>query len=139
MMMVVSYDWLRFFNSYELGLLISGNKSKIDLDDLRQHTKYSNGYHDSHRTILMFWQAMYELPQEHLASFLKFVTSCSKAPLLGFKELSPPFCVHKSSIGYMPSATTCVNQFKLPPYEDYQTLKEKLLYAITSNSGFELS
>jgi hypothetical protein len=32
-----------------------------------------------------------------------------------------------------------MNLFKLPQYETVQQLKEKLLYAIKSHSGFELS
>ena len=39
----------------------------------------------------------------------------------------------------LPSAATCMNLLKLPKYDSEQMLKEKLLYAIRSNSGFELS
>ena len=39
----------------------------------------------------------------------------------------------------LPSAATCMNLLKLPQYESVQQLKEKLLYAIKSHSGFELS
>ena len=40
----------------------------------------------------------------------------------------------------LPSAATCMNLLKLPQYDNIETLKEKLLlYAIKSNSDFELS
>ena len=39
----------------------------------------------------------------------------------------------------LPSASTCYNMLKLPNYRRASTLKEKLLYAVTSNAGFELS
>jgi hypothetical protein len=39
----------------------------------------------------------------------------------------------------LPSAATCMNLLKLPLYDNAMILKEKLLYAITSDSGFELS
>ena len=39
----------------------------------------------------------------------------------------------------LPSASTCYNMLKLPDYRRASTLKEKLLYAITSNAGFEMS
>ena len=39
----------------------------------------------------------------------------------------------------LPSASTCYNMLKLPNYRRATTLKEKLLYAVTSNAGFELS
>ena len=39
----------------------------------------------------------------------------------------------------LPTASTCFNLLKLPNYQKKSVLKEKLLYAITSNTGFELS
>jgi hypothetical protein len=44
-----------------------------------------------------------------------------------------------SIVPRLPSAATCMNLLKLPQYDSIETLKEKLLYAIRSNSGFELS
>lgn len=32
-----------------------------------------------------------------------------------------------------------MNLLKMPVFKDYETLKEKLLYAIQSGAGFELS
>jgi ubiquitin-protein ligase E3 B len=68
-----------------------------------------------------------------------------KAPLLGFKYMQPPFNVHmygqvgSGSTDRLPTAATCMCQLKLPPYQDPRVLEEKLLYAISSDSGFELS
>jgi hypothetical protein len=42
-------------------------------------------------------------------------------------------------VARLPSSATCMNLLKLPEYETVEMLKEKLLYAIRSNSGFELS
>jgi len=136
---VLPLSWISIFDVYEFQLLISGNLNIIDIEDLSANTKYSNGYTSNHITIQLFWLVVDSFTNEQRSTLLKFVTSCSRAPLLGFRTLDPPFCVHKSSIGYLPSATTCVNQLKLPPYEDYEILREKLLYAIYSKSGFELS
>jgi len=136
---VLPVNWVSLFDVCEFQWLISGNLKIVDLEDLIANTKYSNGYHVNHETIQLFWLVVQEFTNEQLSALLKFVTSCSRAPLLGFKTLDPPFCIHKSSIGYLPSATTCVNQLKLPPYNDFTVLKEKLLYAISSKSGFELS
>ena len=56
------------------------------------------------------------------------------------QELSPAFCIQPSgSEERLPSASTCMNLLKLPRYKDEATLREKLLYAITSGAGFELS
>jgi len=74
-----------------------------------------------------------------------FVTSCSRPPLLGFKHLTPRMCIHRSTVpngdveDYLPTASTCMNFLKLPPYSSDAKMREKLLYAISSRSGFELS
>ena len=39
----------------------------------------------------------------------------------------------------LPSASTCFNTLKLPAYGKKTTMRAKLLLAITSASGFELS
>lgn len=39
----------------------------------------------------------------------------------------------------LPSAATCMNLLKLPVYRNREELRQKLLYAIDSHSGFELS
>ena len=49
-----------------------------DVTDLRRHTTYYGGYHDSHRTIQWLWECVTELDAQERALFLKFVTSCSK-------------------------------------------------------------
>jgi hypothetical protein len=44
-----------------------------------------------------------------------------------------------SDVDRLPSASTCYNMLKLPNYRRRDTLKAKLLYAISSGAGFELS
>lgn len=60
--------------------------------------------------------------------------------LFFLQELHPPFCVHSAGPeDRLPSASTCMNLLKLPEYLDDETMKEKLLYAVESGAGFELS
>ena len=117
------------------------------------------------------------------ADFLKFVTSCSRQPLLGFEFLVPPLCIQKVPLdaeGHkLPTSATCMNLFKLPgkriytffvllswllflmlidycdslstlsvsfslqmpslEYRDRETMREKIIYAISANAGFEMS
>ncbi len=167
--------------------MVSGDNAPVDLKDLRRHTHYYGGFHDSHRVINWLWDvlerdfsdkevktktvcaALVELTDIDLefqvAAFLKFVTSCSKPPLLGFEHLEPPFSVRCVEVGddeddgdtvgsvlrgflalrkrdpvnRLPTASTCFNLLKLPNYQKRSTLREKLRYAISCNSGFELS
>lgn len=39
----------------------------------------------------------------------------------------------------LPTAATCMNLLKLPPYRTPQQIRDKLLYAVQSGAGFELS
>ncbi|CAB0034239.1 unnamed protein product [Trichogramma brassicae] len=137
---VVPLDWLQMFNNKELQVLISGAQIPVDVKDLKQHTNYTGGYAPDHPTIIIFWKVVEEFDDQQKSQLLKFVTSCSRPPLLGFKELDPPFCIqHAGSIDRLPTSSTCMNLLKLPEFPDEKLLKEKLLYAIQSGAGFELS
>lgn len=144
-----------------------GDISDFDVDELRSFTRYEGGYFDQHLTIHKFWRIVKDMSPADRRKFLKFATSCSKAPVGGFSHLSPPFTIRFVSedqvntsgdatsspvtqfftsmfgIGKdmtrLPTASTCFNLLKLPAYKNKSTLKEKLLYAINASSGFELS
>ena len=149
---LIEPSWLRVFAPAELRLLISGAGGKIDIDDLARSATYSGGYTADHPTVTALWDALRECREEDQRAFLKFVTACPNTPLLGFSQLMPPFCVHRSGmssgsrasedtadLARLPTAATCMNLLKLPPYKTKDAVKEKLLYAVTSGSGFDLS
>lgn len=149
---LISPSWLKLFNASEVNQLLSGGNHDIDVDDLKNNTRYTGGYSQGSRTIKIFWEVIRDFEPKERCMLLKFVTSCSRAPLLGFKHLQPTFTIHKvacdlpiwATIGgqdveRLPSASTCYNTLKLPTYKRPSTLKAKLLYAISSNAGFELS
>ncbi|MEQ2205331.1 Ubiquitin-protein ligase E3C [Xenoophorus captivus] len=56
-------------------------------------------------------------------------------------ELYPAFCIHNggSDLERLPTASTCMNLLKLPEFCDQHLMRSKLLYAIESSAGFELS
>jgi HECT-domain (ubiquitin-transferase) len=141
MQSVIPVDWLRMFAADELSLLLSG-KPHVDLSELRACANYSGGYSVTHELILWFWDiVLNEFDDKDRSDFLTFVTSCPRAPLLGFTSLDPKFCIQHGGgdQAKLPSAGTCFNLLKLPRYSSRQVLKEKLLYAIRSGSGFGLS
>uniref|UniRef100_A0A131YMP7 HECT-type E3 ubiquitin transferase n=1 Tax=Rhipicephalus appendiculatus TaxID=34631 RepID=A0A131YMP7_RHIAP len=133
--------WLRLFAPHELQVLVSGAQSPVDLDDLRAHTHYEGGYNPTHPVVQAFWRVVEGFDEHQRRLLLKFVTSCSRPPLLGFKDLVPQFCIHSAGPepGRLPTASTCMNLLKLPEITDEAQLREKLLYAIESGAGFELS
>lgn len=164
---IVRNDWLHLFSGPELQRLVSGDSAALDLSDLRRHTRYYGGYHSSHRVVNWLWDVLEkEFTDDEKSRFLKFVTSCSKPPLLGFAHLEPPFSVRcvectddedegdsvgsvfrgffsigrrRDPVSRLPTSSTCFNLLKLPNYRRKNTLKEKLRYAINANAGFELS
>ncbi|ORY62493.1 uncharacterized protein BCR38DRAFT_372382 [Pseudomassariella vexata] len=143
---MINPSWLSMFNPLELQRLVGGDSSEIDIDDLRRHTEYSGVYTIGddgleHPTVQLFWQVMHSLKDEERRDVLKYVTSTPRAPLLGFAQLSPAFSIRDSGDDEerLPSTSTCVNLLKLPRYSTAPRLKEKLLYAIQSGAGFDLS
>ncbi|TFK19059.1 ubiquitin protein ligase [Coprinopsis marcescibilis] len=133
--------WLRMFNQQEVQILIGGVNSPIDLDDLRRHTNYGGLYDDKHPVIEAFWDVLNSFNQDQRRALLRFVTSCSRPPLLGFKELAPMFSIRDAGTDQhrLPTSSTCVNLLKLPMYQNEGAMKRKVLQAIMSNSGFDLS
>ncbi|XP_076453206.1 ubiquitin-protein ligase E3B-like [Babylonia areolata] len=163
---VVHPDWLAMFSAPELQKLISGDSGALDIEDLRRHTQYYGGYHNNHKVINWLWDVLNtDFTPNERSLFLKFVTSCSKPPLLGFAHLEPPFsirCVEvsddqdtgdtvgsvlkgffnikkKEAGGRLPTSSTCFNLLKLPNYSKKSILRDKLRYALHSHSGFEIS
>lgn len=140
---VIPVTWLKMFDPYELNTLVSGDlrETGFDVADLRANTVLSGGYEEDSPCVRWLWRLLQEeLGAEDLGRFLMFVTSCSRAPLLGFKNLNPKFCVHRVPDGErLPTSATCANLLKLPDYTSYQSLKTKVLQAIRAEAGFDLS
>jgi ubiquitin-protein ligase E3 C len=143
---IIRPSWLSMFNQSELQRLVGGDSSDIDLADLRRNTYYSGLYEigddgEEHDTIKLFWKVMDGFTDGQRRDVLKYVSSTPRAPLLGFSQLKPKFTIRDGGTDEdrLPSTSTCVNLLKLPRYTTEQTLRKKLLYAITSNAGFDLS
>uniref|UniRef100_A0A8R1I4I3 Ubiquitin-protein ligase E3B n=1 Tax=Caenorhabditis japonica TaxID=281687 RepID=A0A8R1I4I3_CAEJA len=166
MQSILQPAWLALFAPNDLQCLISGVNSDIDLSDLKRNVQYFGGFHGNHRLIKWLWDILEnKFTSEERKLFLKFVTSCSRPPVLGFSYLEPPFsirCVEVSddqdqgdtlgsvvrgflalrkgtAASRLPTASTCFNLLKLPNYNKKSLLLEKLRYAIHAGTGFELS
>ena len=82
---VVPAEWLQMFDWRELQTMISGTSTPVSMADLKEHCVYSGEYTAKHKTIQMFWQVLEQFTEQQSRQLLKFVTSCSRPPLLGFK------------------------------------------------------
>ena len=99
----------KFFKYYILGV-----QTEIDIDDLEENTNYSSvtdpfqvpsqqqsaeqqqSFGADHPTIVNFWKVLRKFTHAERTKFLRFVTSKSKAPLRGFKDLNPKFKISKA-------------------------------------------
>lgn len=73
------------FSNHEVQVLISGAEVPVDIEDLKKHTNYVGGYTQEDPAIDLFWTVVKDFTDEQKTKLLKFVTSCSRPPLLGFK------------------------------------------------------
>lgn len=71
---------------------MSGAEIPVDIEDLRTHTRYGGDFNLEHPTIEIFWTVLDSFTDIQKRQLLKFVTSCSRPPLLGFKVKFLIFC-----------------------------------------------
>jgi ubiquitin-protein ligase E3 C len=143
---IIQPSWLNMFNQSELQTLVAGAQAEINIQDLRRHTLYGGTYvigddGQEHPSVQLFWKVMQNLPDADRRAVLKFVTSTPRGPLLGFGSLNPRFSIRDSGQdeNRYPTTSTCVNLLKLPMYRSEKMLREKLLAAVNSGAGFDLS
>ena len=91
-------------------------------------------------TQLMGWlrQAITEMTQEQIRQFLAFVSGTSLPPLTGFTEPIKVQVQTSAPIVSLPGARVCFSQLDLPPYDSFDLLRDKLLYAIANCSSIDL-
>eukprot|EP00956_Cyclotella_meneghiniana_P021988 scaffold40821_cov51-Cyclotella_meneghiniana.AAC.3 len=88
---IIPAPWVRLFSAYEFQKLISGDDSVkgIDVAGMMSVMRYSGGYHPSQPIMHWLWEVVDEMTPEQQRKFLRFMTSCSRQPLLGFNSLVP--------------------------------------------------
>ena len=149
---------LLMFTIPELQLLISGEAAfEIDVADMQRHCRYAGGYSARDPVIRRFFKVLKAMRPEQQKKLLRFVTSCSRPPPLGFEHLQPPLTIQRVSGGgggggllsafqsaqeqdRLPTASTCFNILKLPPFGSEALMRDKILTAIEDGGeGFHLS
>ncbi|KAF8073723.1 hypothetical protein FPV67DRAFT_1479022 [Lyophyllum atratum] len=137
---LIPNDLIGVFDERELELLIGG-MSEIDMDDWTKFTDY-RGYEKTDQVIEWFWQCIRSWPPERKSRLLQFTTGTSRVPVNGFKDLQGSdgprrFTIEKSGDPQgLPRSHTCFNRLDLPPYQDYESLETKLIFAIEETEGF---
>ena len=138
---VIPVSWLRLFSENELQSVISGISNGINIDELQKYTRYAGGYTALSPSVRRLWEVLRSFTQKEREKFVRYVTSCERAPPLGFSQLHPPFTIQwVEDTNKLPGASTCFNALKLPDYSNKDILRKKLLYVINiENLGFGLT
>lgn len=137
----IPQNLLTIFDANELELLMCGLQT-IDVKDWKDNTLYKGDYNANHITIQLFWKCVLSFDNEKRARLLQFVTGTSRVPMNGFRELygsngPQKFTIEKwGNPDMLPRAHTCFNRLDLPPYTNYQDLKEKMETAVENAEIF---
>jgi E3 ubiquitin-protein ligase NEDD4 len=137
---LIPEDLVNVFDERELELLIGGI-AEIDVEDWKKHTDY-RGYQESDEVIQWFWKCISEWDNEQRARLLQFTTGTSRIPVNGFKDLQGSdgprrFTIEKAGEpNQLPKSHTCFNRVDLPPYIDYDAMKQKMSLAVEETVGF---
>uniref|UniRef100_A0A915Q257 HECT-type E3 ubiquitin transferase n=1 Tax=Setaria digitata TaxID=48799 RepID=A0A915Q257_9BILA len=138
---VIDPEWLRMFSPLEISMLVGGVDAEIDFNELKKFTTVHNIKSERDQQYMdLFWSVINGFSARDKKKLLKFITGCPRPPIMGFKTLTPPMGIQLvHDVDKLPTAATCMNLLKLPLYEDTETLRRKLTYAINCGAGFELS
>ena len=135
---VIPEYMLKFLTPSDLEKKICGEQ-EFDLELLKNITVYE-GYKSSDITIKYFWQFLEECSLEDKCNYIKFVWGRSRLPKdsKGFgsdphKISKKSDCSYSEGKKFLPIAHTCFFELELPPYDNYNVLKEKLLYAMRNS------
>ncbi|GAU89958.1 hypothetical protein RvY_02448 [Ramazzottius varieornatus] len=128
---------LNLFHPQELMAMVCGNEN-YDWRELEKDTTYKGVFHAEHPTIRMFWKVFHSLSLENKKRFLMYLTGSDRIPILGMKSIKlviQPMGDEKDT-NHLPVAHTCFNILDLPQYQDMESLRNKLLFAIEHTQGF---
>ncbi|XP_076999000.1 putative E3 ubiquitin-protein ligase HERC6 [Tamandua tetradactyla] len=132
---VCNKEILEYFQPEELREAVVGN-TDYDWKQFEKESKYSQEYHKSHPTILMFWKAFHKLTLDEKKKFLLFLTGSDRVYNRTQKMGIYFRCPETSSENDYPRSVTCHNILDLPKYSTMEKVEEALQVAINSYRGF---
>jgi hypothetical protein len=118
----------------------------IDVLDWQRNTDYRGGLEPGEPLATWFWDEVRAMSPDDRAALLAFSTGSGRAPAMGFGSLMGyGGKQHKFSLqlvegadaGHLPTAATCFNTLRLPPYLTREDLRRKLRAAVAESSGFD--
>ncbi|EFJ44240.1 hypothetical protein VOLCADRAFT_82866 [Volvox carteri f. nagariensis] len=131
------------FSSLEMQLLVCGEQ-RIDIQDLKRHCKYEDGYTGKEDIISWFWEVAESFDDVQRRQLLQFWSGSDGMPAEGFGSMDPAFHMvavermydPNDTTARLPAAHTCFRQLDLPRYVSREELREKIFCAITIGQGY---
>jgi hypothetical protein len=128
---IVPLDTFSLFSGAEIREYFCG-PGDYSVADLRQRTEYK-GIDEQSNAVQFFWREMEQLSRTERASFLNFVTGCSRYRR-GMKLVIVPLPNHPAN--GCPNSATCFNELKLCKYTDCAAFKKSFHLALNCASSF---
>jgi hypothetical protein len=129
----------------DINELIEG-EPVIDPVDMLQHV-VPNGLFYSEETwgvrLEWFRNVVLGLDQKMLKALSQFCTGDAAVPVGGFRNMKgvislDPDLVEEYNDQRLPTSRTCFNQIFIPLYSSEEIMRDRLVYAIESDSGFQI-
>eukprot|EP00817_Percolomonadidae_sp_ATCC50343_P007153 CAMPEP_0117418296 /NCGR_PEP_ID=MMETSP0758-20121206/105_1 /TAXON_ID=63605 /ORGANISM="Percolomonas cosmopolitus, Strain AE-1 (ATCC 50343)" /LENGTH=319 /DNA_ID=CAMNT_0005198713 /DNA_START=891 /DNA_END=1847 /DNA_ORIENTATION=- len=128
---IIPLHMLSSFDTQEFSELLCG-KTFHSVDDWKSNTDFKGGYSLSSKTIGYLFEYLRTSTKEKQLALLQFVTGSRRIPHDGFRSLKPLFTIQRLvNRELLPSASVCFNLLKLPEYQSYATLSQKLDLVLT--------
>uniref|UniRef100_A0A8C1VJQ9 HECT domain-containing protein n=1 Tax=Cyprinus carpio TaxID=7962 RepID=A0A8C1VJQ9_CYPCA len=124
-------DAWSMFHPEELQELLHGSP-KYEWKELQQCASYEK-CSASDELIKNFWTVFFELSEENKKKFLIFLYGTDRVPVGGFSKRSLKILLSDcpDADDRLPEAQTCFGRLILPKYSDINTLRNKLIHAIS--------
>lgn len=134
--------FLKMFTGKEMVQILNGNRELLTAQSLSQFIQCEDGYDNDSTQIRDLIDIVSNFDRDHQHFFIQFVTGSPFLPFGGLAALDHPLKIVKKveSEKSLPSASTCINKLKLPPYPSKEIMREKLIMAITEGrDSFDLT
>lgn len=122
----------------ELELLLCGDDTEVNFEELKAAAQYDDGYNLQHPLIIWFWEIVSNFSGEQKRNLLSFVTSSHRVPLGGLGSLQFVIQRNGPDTERLPSSLTCFGRLLLPEYCTKEKLKDRLNTSLENSQGFGL-
>jgi len=114
-------------------------KPKIDFQMLKRHTEYSNVSPDAPH-VIYFWEVLEAMNQDERRAFVRFAWGQERLPSTdqefdrtNTRMLIKPFMGTTDPDQAFPKADTCFFNLMLPEYTSAKILRDKLMFAVSTD------